>query len=51
MIDLEMRISIPGRTPPGVRELKPKGEVLKFDGHEYGRTPPGVRELKQRWQP
>ena len=34
------------RTPPGVRELKPRGrgEEVSFLG---GRTPPGVRELKR----
>ena len=39
-------VSITSRTPPGVRELKPKLNDLKYLGNA-GRTPPGVRELKQ----
>ena len=36
----------PGRTPPGVRELKHK--VLTLPLMPICRTPPGVRELKLR---
>ena len=32
------------RTPPGVRELKPVGEIATM--RLLRRTPPGVRELK-----
>ena len=39
------RAALPGRTPPGVRELK---RVIKNEVTEVSsRTPPGVRELKQ----
>ena len=34
-----------GRTPPGVRELKPEGCIIERD--LGSRTPPGVRELKR----
>ena len=36
-----------GRTPPGVRELKPL-RVLPLLRLTLSRTPPGVRELKLR---
>ena len=34
-----------GRTPPGVRELKPS-ELYGTENLALRRTPPGVRELK-----
>ena len=38
------RISLLGRTPPGVRGLKPSFTPIAAD--LVGRTPPGVRGLK-----
>ena len=42
----DVLINSPGRTPPGVRELKHDTRRALSDARG-GRTPPGVRELKQ----
>ena len=41
----DVLINSPGRTPPGVRELKQDTRKALSDARG-GRTPPGVRELK-----